>query len=151
MRRFTDRSFPSGATALALLLGPPLGMLGCGSPTAPPAPPSGGHVLVLDYDEFASAVEPVLTAKGCDAVGDCHGGGIRGTFELSPPGGKDSRLDFERVALQVSPTARDSSPILTKPLALEAGGVPHAVKVFASVGDPDYQAIRQWILRGELR
>ena len=32
----------------------------------------------------------------------------------------------------------------------EAGGTPHGVKPFASTADSGYQAIRQWILDGEL-
>ena len=53
-------------------------LLGCASPVTPPAPPAGGTALHLDYGAFASAVEPILVAHGCDAEGDCHGGGIRG-------------------------------------------------------------------------
>ncbi len=108
-------------------------------------------MLTLDYDEFVAAVEPVLVRNGCDAGGDCHGGGIRGTFALSPAGAKDLRFDFDQAALQVNPTQLDSSHILTKPLALAAGGVPHGVKVFATPADSGYQAIRGWILHGVLR
>ena|SRR5437867_4144807 len=136
--------------ALALLVTPPAALLGCIRATAPAPPPTGGHTLVLSYDEFVQSVEPVLTQNGCDAGGDCHGGGIRGTLELSPAGAKDLRFDFDQVSLQVSPTTPDSSRILTKPLALDAGGTPHSVKVFASTSDPGYQAIRQWILHGVL-
>lgn len=137
--------------AIALALVPPVSLLGCSRPLTPIAPPSGGGTLVLDYDEFARTVGPVLTRQGCDAGGDCHGGGIRGTFALSPAGHKNSRFDFDQTALQVSPTTRDSSRILTKPLAVAAGGVPHSVKVFASVDDPEYQAIRLWIQHGVVR
>lgn len=146
-----DRRTACRAITLALLLVPPASLLGCGRPTAPAPPPSGGHTLVLDYDEFALSVEPVLTQHGCDAGGDCHGGGIRGTLELSPSGAKNTRFDFDQVSLQVSPDSPDSSRILTKPLAITAGGVPHGVKVFDSVDDPGYQAIRQWILHGVLQ
>ena len=114
-------------------------------------PPSGGQALVLDYATFASTVEPVLVKQGCDATGDCHGGGIRGTLQLSPPGAKDAQFDFNQVILEVYPTARDSSLILRKPLALTAGGLPHAFKPFASVSDPDYQAIHAWIMAGVLQ
>ena len=136
---------------LALLLVPPASLIGCTRPVAPIRPPSGGSTLALDYDEFALTVEPVLTQNGCDAGGDCHGGGIRGTLELSPAGAKNVRFDFDQAVLQVSPTVRDSSRLLTKPLALAAGGVPHGAKVFATVGDPGYQAIRLWIQHGVTR
>ena len=137
--------------AWAALIGPPLVALGCASPGSTPTAPSGGHTLVLGYDEFAQNVEPVLVEHGCDAGGDCHGGGIRGTLALSPQGAKDVRFDFDQVSLQVSPTNPDSSRILLKPLALAAGGLPHAVKVFATPSDSGYQAIRHWIVDGVLR
>jgi hypothetical protein len=103
---------------------------------------------MLSYEEFERTVEPVLVRLGCDAGGDCHGGGIRGSFELSPAGAKDPRFDFAQASLQVSASSPDQSPLLTEPLALPAGGTPHGVKPFASTSDPDYQAIRQWILDG---
>jgi hypothetical protein len=124
---------------------------GCTSPTAPPIPPGGGHTLVLSYSTFVSKVEPVLVRQGCDATGDCHGGGIRGTLQLSPPGAVDPQFDFNQVILEVYPTNRDNSLILTKPLALSAGGVPHSYKPFASVADTDYIAIRSWIDAGVLQ
>jgi len=124
---------------------------GCQSPTAPPAAPSGGQVLVLSYPMFVSQVEPRLERLGCDATGDCHGGGIRGTLQLSPPTAKDPAFDFNQCSTEVYPTMRDSSLLLTKPLALAAGGTPHSYKPFASVADTDYQAIRGWILAGVLK
>ena len=103
---------------------------------------------MLNYDEFARTVEPIIIRQGCDAGGDCHGGGIRGTFELSPAGAKDAQFDFAQASLQVSASSPTSSPILTEPLALQAGGTPHSFKPLASTADPDYQAILQWILDG---
>ena len=134
---------------LALVLSVLPGVVqGCSSPTAPPDPPSGGQTLTLDFTQFEQTVEPVLMAQGCDATGDCHGGGIRGSLELSPPGAKDARFDFDQVVLQVSASNRNASPILTEPLALAAGGTPHSVKPFASTSDADYQAILAWIMAG---
>jgi len=122
----------SAAAALLLLAGSGI-LHGCRSATAPePKIPGGGTSLPL-------------TRQGCDAGGDCHGGGIMGTFALSPESAKDSQFDFQQVSLQVSATQPDSSPILTRPLALAAGGVPHPYKPFASVADSDYQAIHGWI------
>ncbi len=134
---------------LALVLSVLPGVVqGCSPPTAPPDPPGGGQTLVLDFARFEQTVEPVLVAHGCDATGDCHGGGIRGSLELSPPGAKDARFDFDQVVLQVSASNRNASPILTEPLALAAGGTPHSVKPFASTSDADYQAILAWIMAG---
>ena len=143
------RGFHRAAAPLALVLSVlPGAVQGCSSPTAPTPPPGGGQTLVLSFSQFEQSVEPVLVAHGCDAGGDCHGGGIRGSLELSPAGAKDVRFDFDQVTLQVSVASRESSPILTEPLAIAAGGTPHSVKPFASTSDPDYQAIRAWIMAG---
>ena len=144
---FARTRFRRTALSLTLLLSvAPGAVQGCSTPTAPPPPPGGGHTLQLSYAGFEANVEPVLTRQGCDATGDCHGGGIRGTLELSPPGAKNVSFDFNQVSLQVSSYDPESSPILLKPLAVSAGGTPHSYKPFASTSDPDYQAIRAWIL-----
>jgi hypothetical protein len=123
-------------------------LLGCASPVAPPPPPGGGAALHLDYAAFASAVEPILVARGCDAEGDCHGGGIRGTLQLSPPSAKNTLYDFDQVALQVTASDPDHSPILTEPLAVTAGGTAHSVKPFADTTDTEYRAMRAWVRAG---
>lgn len=126
----------------------PGALLGCASPVAPPPPPGGGATLHLDYAEFASAVEPILIARGCDAGGDCHGGGIRGTLALSPASAKDPNFDFAQVALQVMASDPDHSPILTEPLALAAGGTAHSVKPFADTTDAEFLTLRAWVRAG---
>lgn len=143
------RGFHRTAVPLAIALSVLPGVVqGCSSPTAPPPPPGGGQTLVLSFSQFEQTVEPLLVAHGCDAEGDCHGGGIRGSLELSPASAKDVQFDFDQVRLQVSATNRESSPILTEPLAIAAGGTPHSVKPFASTSDADYQAILAWIMAG---
>ncbi len=78
-----------GARTWVLLLGcgALLGALvanGCDvSSPREPDPPGGGQSYVLDYDVFVTEIDTILTAQGCDNL-NCHGGGIRGTFELSP-------------------------------------------------------------------
>ncbi|MCA9729615.1 MAG: hypothetical protein KC729_18155 [Candidatus Eisenbacteria bacterium] len=126
-------------------------LLACAGPTDPPDPPTGGQELVLDFARFESDVLPVLTQQGCDAGGDCHGGGIRGTFALSPIEEKDPIFDFEQASLQVLPVEREESPLLIKPLAVAAGGAPHSYKVFETTDDPGFVAIRGWIEAGVLR
>ena len=120
---------------------------GCTSPTAP-RPPGGGKSLSLSYAVFQTTIDPILSSQGCDAGGDCHGGGIRGTLQLSPAGAKNTLFDFNAVALETNAYTPDSSLILRKPLALTAGGLPHSVKPFATTSDADFQAIRAWILAG---
>jgi hypothetical protein len=145
---------PSGVnirrlTALVIaLLVVPGSVHGCRAPNEPAPPPSGGTQLSLDFTQFEQTVEPVLSGQGCDAGGDCHGGGIRGSLQLSPAGAKDARFDFNQVVLQVWPSAPDSSPILTEPLAISAGGTAHGYKPFADTTDTNYRAIRAWIDSG---
>jgi len=118
---------------------------------SPPAPPGGGTTLHLDYAAFASAVEPILVAHGCNAGGDCHGGGIRGTLQLSPSSAIDTLYDFDQVALQVTSSVPDQSPLLTRPLADSAGGTAHSVKVFADTNDTEWRTIRAWVRAGVTR
>lgn len=119
-----------------------------------PEPPGGGRAYVLDAAAFAATVAPVFTARGCDSV-ECHGGGIRGTFALSPAGAKNPDLDFAQASLQVTGDDPSASPLLRKPLLAAAGGAPHGGDAdpgaFTSTDDPDYQAILDWIEAGEYR
>jgi hypothetical protein len=143
----SDSHRRSLAVAITLLVIPGA-VHGCAKPTAPVPPPSGGTAVQLDFTAYQQTVAPVLAAQGCDATGDCHGGGIRGSLQLSPPGAKDDHFDFDQVSLQVRATDLDHSPILTEPLALAAGGTPHSFKPFASTADSGYQAIHTWIHGG---
>jgi hypothetical protein len=141
------RGRPGPFAVLVLLLGPGA----CRGPAEPVPPPSGGREFVLDSVLFAETVAPVLSRQGCDRDGDCHGGGIRGTFALSPAGAKNLSFDFEQCSMQVDPYAPLESLLLRKPLAVAAGGAPHSPQPFASTDDPDYGVIRAWIERGEFR
>jgi hypothetical protein len=120
----------------------------CSTPTEPVSPPGGGNRYVLDFQEFQTTVSPILTVHGCDAGGGCHGGGIRGTLALSPVEDKDLVFDFEQISLQVDGLDPSLSPVLTKPLALSAGGDPHSYEGFASTDDVGYVAILSWIESG---
>jgi hypothetical protein len=114
-----------------------------------PKPPTGGQNYVLDYDVFATNIDPMLSGLGCDNV-TCHGGGIRGTFELSPNGNKNISFDFEQARLQVDGHNPVESPLIMKPLAPECGGPGHAGGyVFTELDDPNYLAILAWIEAGE--
>jgi len=121
---------------------------------AGPEPPSGGDTFVLSYATFESTIDPILTARGCDNL-SCHGGGIRGTFQLSPEADNDIAFDFDQARMQVNGADPASSMLLIKPLAESAGGEPHAanpeISGFLSTDDPDYQALLQWIEAGEFR
>ena len=111
--------------------------------------PSGGANYVLDFAQFTTQVAPLLTSSGCDNV-SCHGGGIRGTFQLSPSTDKNFDLDFAQAGLQVNGANPTSSPLLVKPLAEAAGGDIHTGgAAFASTDEPEYQVILMWVEAGE--
>jgi hypothetical protein len=118
--------------------------------TGPP-PPLGNQTFVLSYSEFVATVNPILSQLGCDNM-NCHGGGDRAPFALSPPGNKDPARDFEQARLQVFPPDPAQSPLLLEPLAAECGGTDHAGGAFFfSFEDPGYVAILTWIENGEYR
>ena len=127
---------------------------GCAGGATDPTGPDvagGGQERVLDFETFRTSVVTVLHERGCSAMGDCHGGGIRGAFELSPAHDRDDVFDFEQSVLQVDDLAPAASPLLRKPLAEAAGGDPHAFVGFDSTDDPGYRAVLDWIEAGELR
>jgi hypothetical protein len=140
------RARAAGAACFAGVL---LFAAGCNSPESP-HPPGGGQVLELDFETYRSSVAPILTSYGCDSR-NCHGGGIRGTFELSPFDEKDHAFDFEQASLQVSAYDRENSPLLIKPLKEDGGTAPHSYEPFETTDDPSYQAILAWILEGDLQ
>lgn len=148
MLRTTSRGWLRASLALTAAA---VSLSGCVSPSAPPAPPGGGTRIVLSYALYQSAVAPIVARHGCDAGGDCHGGGIRGTLQLSPTTAKNTQYDFNQLVLQVNPLQRDSSAVLTRPLPELFGGRPHPYKAFASTSDTDYVAVRQWIQAGVLQ
>ncbi len=114
-----------------------------------PDPPTGGQRYVMSYNAFASTIDPILSKHGCDNL-NCHGGGIRGTFALSPPNAKDPAFDYQQASLQVFPPDPRESPLVMKPLAEECGGATHTGGAFFfSLDDPDFVAILTWIENGE--
>lgn len=133
-----------------------LAMLGGCDTAAPtsPTPPGGGQQFVVDEAVYVATVAPVLTNKGCDNVA-CHGGGLRGSFQLSPADAKDYDYDFAQARLQLNPLDPEASNLLTKPLDPAAGGAVHTAPAdpngFLSKADPGYQAILAWITAGELQ
>jgi hypothetical protein len=89
----------------------------------------------------------VLTQHGCNTA-QCHGGGIRGTYQLSSVESPDLQFDFDQSRLQVNPADPIASPLLTKPLSAAAGGILHSYEPFVDTADPGYLAILAWIEEG---
>lgn len=145
-QRATSRTHAVACAALALFVA----ACNHASPSEPD-PPSGGRTFVLSYSAFTADVEPVLQGQGCDNL-NCHGGGIRGTFQLSPPDDKDTKFDFDQACMQVTPSDPANSPLAMKPLAEECGGAAHGGGAFFfSLEDTNYVAILHWVESGVFR
>jgi hypothetical protein len=149
--RRRDRREAAASTLVAGACAAVLAVAGACEKASPndPNPPSGGNKYVLDYGVFAAQIDPIMTTLGCDDV-NCHGGGIRGTFALSPDNDKDVAFDFAQASMQVYPQNPPASALVLKPLDEACGGVGHGGgSFFHSLDDPDYLAMLAWIEAGE--
>jgi hypothetical protein len=127
---------------------------GCGDV----APGEEETIGQLNQTVFEATIQPILDARGCSQAG-CHyrdkntpnSGGPGGSFRIFDCSGNsctpeqllanhDSAAGMANIS---NPTA---SKLLTKPLALSAGGVQHlGGDLFLDTVDPDYAAILGWI------
>lgn len=112
----------------------------------------------LDQTVFAATIQPILDARGCSQAG-CHyrdknspnTGGPGGSFRVFDCSGNSCTAqqvlaNFESSAGMANIANPGSSKLVTKPLALSAGGVQHlGGDIFLSTADPDYAAILAWI------
>ena len=109
----------------------------------------------LDYEVFKTRVEPIFLKKRAGHVRCyvCHSES-NNAFKLEKlPDGKSfwteeqSRRNFEVVSKLVVPGNPDSSMLLVRPLAPEAGG--HAYhsggRQFATKNDPEWKIVAQWV------
>jgi len=127
---------------------------GCGEV----APGEETAIGQLDQTVFELTIQPILDARGCSQAG-CHyrdksnpnsggpGGSLR-IFECSGnPCSTDELLaNHDSSAGMANLSNPAASKLLTKPLALAAGGVQHlGGDIFVSTADPDYAAILGWI------
>jgi hypothetical protein len=122
-----------------------------------------GELPNVDQQQFAMTVYPILM-RDC-AFNDCHGGTHR-FFQVFGPGRvrldpmtdsempatpQELQVSYERArSMLVSEASLSHSLLLTKPLAIKAGGSGHrgvdayGRNVYQSKDDPGYQAILQW-------
>lgn len=112
----------------------------------------------LDQAVFESTIQPILDSRGCSQAG-CHyrdksnpnSGGPGGSLRIYDCTG-DSCTPEQLLANHDSAAGMANLPnpttskLLTKPLALSAGGVQHlGGDIFMSTTDQDYTTILGWI------
>ncbi|MDP6445101.1 MAG: DUF1549 domain-containing protein [Pirellulaceae bacterium] len=97
---------------------------------------------------FVTDIVPVLTKRGCNS-GSCHGKATgQNGFRLSLLGFEPA-FDYRALVLEARgrrlfPADPDRSLVLQKAI----GDVPHGGGARLRVEDDDYQALRDWIVRG---
>lgn len=125
-------------------------------PTPNPIRNIGATQPALNYDFFKTRVQPIFLAKrpGHARCVSCHGGSQAAVLILQPlsPGATtwtddQSRKNFEAAKLVVIPGSLQS-PLLTHPLAEEAGGdfFHSGGKHFNSQNDPEWQTLKAWVM-----
>ncbi|MFZ5861967.1 MAG: hypothetical protein ACOYXR_03850 [Nitrospirota bacterium] len=112
----------------------------------------------LDQSVFATAIQSILDARSC-SQGGCHyrdkdnpnSGGPGGSFRVFDCSGNSCTADqllanSDSAAGMANLANPTTSKLLTKPLALAAGGIQHlGGDIFMSATDADYVAILGWI------
>lgn len=147
-RRLHPRRWPLAALAALVVVG-------CGPSDAPPE-----QLPSPDYEQFSTSVQPLLI-EGCANPSGCHGSPHR-PFALYAPGAhrkdradtystdgltdEETRANYDRTR---SFGVDDGSgpPLLTKPLAEDAGGVEHldGGDVYSSTDNRHFQTLRDWL------
>lgn len=122
----------------------------------------------LSFETYRARVEPIFIKKrtghgpGLSACAACHshsGTPLKLEELQEDAGGRvywseaASRKNFAVVARLVTPGSPEHSRLLRKPLAVSAGGTAQHVggKFWQSQGDPDWQAIADWIRAASMR
>lgn len=112
----------------------------------------------LDDTVFAAAIQPILDVRSCSQTG-CHyrdksnpnTGGPGGSLRIYDCTGgsctpEQLLANHDSAAGMANLPNPTTSKLLTKPLALSAGGVQHlGGDIFMNTTDPDYATILGWI------
>ena len=118
--------------------------------------PSTTALPERDYERFVEEVQPVLGPRCSNPA--CHGDPGR-PLELYEPGWHraeagerwldaplsqdELEANFDRSRAFLARPA-DRSPLLTEPLAVDAGGVDHPVTVYLDTAEPEYRVVLGW-------
>jgi hypothetical protein len=112
----------------------------------------------LDAAVFAASIQPILDTRGCSQAG-CHyrdkndpnSGGPGGSLRIFDCSGNSCTpeqvlANHESASGMANLANPTTSKLLTKPLALSAGGIQHlGGDIFPDVTDPDYVTVLTWI------
>ncbi len=103
--------------------------------------------VTTDYPVFVQSVQPVLwnpaSTNSC-ASGNCHGTMVNALYLTCGTSAEELRWNYFAAVNYLAATAEDSE-IVRRPLASSQGGSYHeGGPIFASVMDPNYQALVNW-------
>jgi hypothetical protein len=111
-------------------------------PTAPGFDPDHDPSPTDEFALFTQVANPVLS-KSC-AAGNCHGTMTNALYLTRGTTPQEIRWNYFAAVDYLAATPPESE-ILRRPLATSQGGSYHeGGALFASVNDPDYQALVQW-------
>jgi hypothetical protein len=149
-------SIVGGTRTGAILVAATLALFGAGCGEVDP----GEEEMVgqLDQTVFEATIQPILDSRGCSQAG-CHyrdkdnpnSGGPGGSLRIFDCTGNTCSpeqllANHDSAAGMANLSNPTTSKLLTKPLALAAGGVQHlGGDIFMSATDPDYVAALGWI------
>ncbi len=118
-----------------------------------------------DFERFVEVVQPVLTAS-CGNPSGCHGREDRPFALYAPRANRvvpedvfrdppltvdESRANFERTVAFAVRVGSSAPLLLSKPLALSAGGTAHrGGAIYLSETETEYRLLADW-LAGEMR
>jgi hypothetical protein len=145
-----------GTRTGAILVAATLALVGAGCGEVDPG--EEDMIGQLDQTVFEATIQPILDSRGCSQAG-CHyrdkdnpnSGGPGGSLRIFDCTGNTCSpeqllANHDSAAGMANLSNPTTSKLLTKPLALTAGGVQHlGGDIFMNTTDPDYVTVLGWI------